>query len=240
MNNYIIYIHKNKVNGKIYVGQTCQQPNERWRNGFGYIQCPKFWKAIVKYGWDNFEHIILETDLTLEQANEKERYYIQYYNSNSKEGYNCDIGGNNQHMSEEHKQHIQQGIEKSIGRPVICLNNLKIYPSAAAAERDTGCTHIFDCCVGRLKHSGKDENGMGLQWKYLEEYDKSKPIQLEKILDNSKKKILLENTNEIFESLREASRKYNVNSGSISACCQGKRRSAGKDEQGNKLIWRFV
>ena len=29
MNNYCIYIHKNKINGKVYIGQTCQNPKKR-------------------------------------------------------------------------------------------------------------------------------------------------------------------------------------------------------------------
>ena len=34
---YYVYIHKNKINGKIYVGQTCKkEANDRWRNGKGY------------------------------------------------------------------------------------------------------------------------------------------------------------------------------------------------------------
>ena len=29
MNNYTIYMHKNKINGKVYIGQTCQNPIKR-------------------------------------------------------------------------------------------------------------------------------------------------------------------------------------------------------------------
>lgn len=53
-----------------------------------------FWNAIKKYGWNNFEHYILESNLTLEEANEKERYYISYYNSsNNLYRYNLTLGG---------------------------------------------------------------------------------------------------------------------------------------------------
>ena len=30
MNNYTIYIHINKINKKVYIGQTCQNPKKRW------------------------------------------------------------------------------------------------------------------------------------------------------------------------------------------------------------------
>ena len=49
---YAIYIHKNKINNKVYVGQTCQRHvNFRWgHNGNHYKDQPKFFKAIKKYG----------------------------------------------------------------------------------------------------------------------------------------------------------------------------------------------
>lgn len=50
MNNYTIYMHKNKINGKIYIGQTSQNPIKRWNNGRGYIDSSKFYNAILKYG----------------------------------------------------------------------------------------------------------------------------------------------------------------------------------------------
>lgn len=92
--NYKIYIHKNKINGKVYVGQTKQRLKRRWNNGNGYVQCPYFYNAIQKYGWDNFEHILLDEHLTKEEADTKEQDYIKYYKSSSPEfGYNISNGG---------------------------------------------------------------------------------------------------------------------------------------------------
>ena len=92
---YIIYLHRNKINNKVYIGQTsCKNPNDRWRNGTHYGNT-YFGRAIKKYGWDNFEHIILEKDiLTSEEADQKEKYYIKQYKSNiSTFGYNSTSGG---------------------------------------------------------------------------------------------------------------------------------------------------
>lgn len=69
---YCIYCHTNKINGKKYIGQTRQELNRRFRDGEGYKECPKFYNAIKKYGWDNFEHEVLFEHLTLEEANQKE------------------------------------------------------------------------------------------------------------------------------------------------------------------------
>lgn len=90
-----IYMHKNKINQKVYIGETCQiNLNNRWKNGAGYKSCTYFYNAIQKYGWDNFEHLILEQgDWTPEVIAEKENYYIKYYDSkNPEKGYNINDG----------------------------------------------------------------------------------------------------------------------------------------------------
>ena len=64
MKTYTIYKHTNIINNKSYIGQTCQDVKKRWGNGLGYKTCPIFYQAILKYGWDNFTHEILEENLT--------------------------------------------------------------------------------------------------------------------------------------------------------------------------------
>ena len=95
MNNkkYIVYSHTSPSNKK-YIGITCQSPNERWRNGNGYKNNDYFSRAIQKYGWDNFKHEILATNLSHDEACEKEIELIAKYNTTDNQfGYNITKGG---------------------------------------------------------------------------------------------------------------------------------------------------
>jgi group I intron endonuclease len=93
-------MHKNKINGKMYIGITSRTPETRWgNNGSQYTKTknPCFYNAIQKYGWDNFEHIILFENLTEAEAKTKERELIAEYHTcvydNPKMGYNMTMGG---------------------------------------------------------------------------------------------------------------------------------------------------
>lgn len=99
-NNFCVYMHKNKINNKNYIGITNNVKN-RWRaSGKGYknydtnIERP-FYNAILKYGWDNFEHIILKENLSFEDACKQEIDYIKKFKTRIKKyGYNIAEGGN--------------------------------------------------------------------------------------------------------------------------------------------------
>lgn len=94
---YCVYCHKNKINGKCYIGQTKHQDNLVIRTGSdgrGYFHNKYFKRAIQKYGWDNFEHYIIQGNLTKEEADELEKLNILAFNTtNSNFGYNIDKGG---------------------------------------------------------------------------------------------------------------------------------------------------
>lgn len=105
--NYCVYMHINKINNKIYIGQTCQNPEKRWKNGNGYKTGTHFRNAIDKYGWDNFEHIIWAENLTEEMANKAEELLIVLWDArNPSKGYNICYGGDNHKLSEETKRKI--------------------------------------------------------------------------------------------------------------------------------------
>lgn len=94
MNN-LIYLHRNLINNKVYIGKTknIEDPNIRWANGKGYSRQP-FYKDILEYGWENFEHIILETNIPNELIVERENYWINFYDAmNPDKGYNQSMVG---------------------------------------------------------------------------------------------------------------------------------------------------
>lgn len=99
---WIVYIHTNKINNKVYIGITSATPYERWgANGCNYQkrQQPVFASAIKKYGWDNFDHIIFAENLTEDEAKHMETLLIALYKSNCRRyknptyGYNMTDGG---------------------------------------------------------------------------------------------------------------------------------------------------
>ena len=109
--NYSVYIHTNKINNKKYIGLTGKQPEQRWSNGKHYNHSTHFNRAIQKYGWDNFEHEIVKTHLTAEEASELEKELIKKYDTtNMEHGYNLDSGGSRTTHSNETKEKIRKAI----------------------------------------------------------------------------------------------------------------------------------
>lgn len=106
-NSWCVYKHTNKVNGKSYIGITSQDVRVRWNRGWGYQYCPHFWRAIQKYGWDNFTHEILYDGLTKREAEVLEVNLIKDYRSaDCRFGYNVSLGGNGvgKHSAETRKK----------------------------------------------------------------------------------------------------------------------------------------
>lgn len=82
MRTYYIYKATNKINGKSYVGQTVDYRSRVWQHQRCYEKenC-KFHDAIKEFGFDNFDWEILKTCENKKEADQSERYYIEYYNS---------------------------------------------------------------------------------------------------------------------------------------------------------------
>lgn len=93
MENYCVYMHITP-NGKRYIGITSRKPEYRWNHGKAYMTNKHFYNAILKYGWENIEHIILAKGLSKKEAGEMEISLIKKYNTtDTAYGYNQSTGG---------------------------------------------------------------------------------------------------------------------------------------------------
>lgn len=185
---YCIYKHISP-NGFVYIGQTCQDPEYRWRRGNEYKGNPHFSRAIRKYGWDNFTHEILFNSLTKELADVLEIAYIKYFKELGI-SYNITDGGelNNSFIGHKHtletKVRISNSLKKNYLDPIF-INKMRIinenkgkhvlqfdlegnfikeWKSLRKAALNVGSSHsnIRNVCIGK-KNTCK-----GFKWKFKE------------------------------------------------------------------------
>lgn len=102
----IIYKVTNLINSKVYIGQTINSLNQRWVHHCGkWSSCTYLRNAIQKYGKENFTIEEIDRAETLDILNEREIYWIEFYETkNPDKGYNLRFGGNNSTFSEESKK----------------------------------------------------------------------------------------------------------------------------------------
>ena len=116
---YTVYMHTNKLNNKVYVGITSTDIMRRWSNGNGYLKRnkygeyhqAKFARAINKYGWDNFDHIIFAERLTHDEACDMDRLLIAVWKS-IENGYNCTAGGEG-NVGHKHSEETKRKMSES-------------------------------------------------------------------------------------------------------------------------------
>jgi group I intron endonuclease len=89
-----IYLIRNKINGKEYVGQTIQCLGKRWYAHLNGKRCPIDF-AIRKYDSENFELKVLAIPNSLEEMNLGEEAHILARNCLAPHGYNLKPGGRN-------------------------------------------------------------------------------------------------------------------------------------------------
>jgi len=277
-NTYCIYCHTSP-SGKRYIGQTKNNPEDRWRkDGSGYKKQEYFYKAIQKYGWENFEHEILEENLTVSEVDVAEQYYIRLYNSYDTEfGYNRTLGGQDNHeFTDSVKEDISNSLKEYYKFHPEAKEEARVRQLGKVTNGSTGMrtynngiieTSAFECpdgfVPGRLENTcikirnsnlGKvvDEStkikistALEENTEYMdnlkERMTKNNPMKnpdtVKKVSESrvgkyigtnspSAKKVICIETNEIFNCIGDAQKKYK-NCSKIGAVCNGRRKTSG-------------
>ena len=213
-NIYYVYIHTNKINNKKYVGITKQNPEKRWgNNGNNYKSSPHFYQAIQKYGWNNFKHLVIASQLTQEEACKMEKELIKKYNTqNRKFGYNILEGGIAPQLPQEVKNKISKalkGNKNGLGKK--CSEEKKRKISLAQKGRKL-----------------TEEHKVKLRKPKSITHPCSKETR-EKIIANKKDKkaIICIETGIEYESIQECARQLNLYATNICKVLKGKIKTTG-------------
>ena len=226
--NYCVYMHISP-NNKRYIGLTSQIPEYRWNNGKGYINNNYFSNAINKYGWDNFQHIIIAKGLDEEVAQWLEIELIKEWDSaNRDKGYNISSGGYT--VSEETREKIRNS---TIGE------NNHFYGKTHTEETKKKMSENHADFRGENHPQYGTHHSKETLEKISRSLKESKKFQ--NAVNKQKISIICLTTKRIFGSIKEASIFYNITKSrnAISLVCKGKRNYAGKFN-GKPLIWRYL
>lgn len=112
---FSIYILKNKINNKVYIGQTIKSLQRRLvvHRAAGNTKNPKtkIARAIKKYGKENFFIELINSSYTQEEADKLECFYIEKFNS-IKYGYNISPGGEaKRNVTAETRKRLAKGMK---------------------------------------------------------------------------------------------------------------------------------
>lgn len=194
-----IYLISNNVNDKLYVGQTIQTLKKRFNGHCCYSKSDRsanmlIKRAIHKYGRDKF-HITLLEECPQDKMNEREAYWISFYDSYNK-GYNLTKGGQESNYFNLHR------LEDTIDTKKFSDYIIEFKPLASEVASHFG---ISKCSVYNLIERLNNPNLV------LSSYNPRKAKSIENIDKEELKKLYLEGW-----SILDLVKKYHIRKNKIS------------------------
>lgn len=225
MEKYYIYKFQNKINGKIYIGQSINPEKRKYEHLYGRKKGidTYFDKAVKKYGLDNFDFEVIDNANNTKDIDKLEKHYIKKYNSLKPNGYNILKGGREQQGSWNSKPIDEYDLKgnyintyESASYYHNFINNK--YIASGIRESCNKYTHYKE----RIFRFKGDKKPLP--------YCKPKPNHIKKIYQRD----LQGNIINEFISITEASRQTNTSRTSILGCANGYYKSA------NNYIWTYT
>ena len=244
---YVGYVYKIycNVTSKVYIGITTQDINRRWDQHKNQALLDKdnnhFHKAILKYGWEQFEKIILVTlkaaskEVLIDSLKILEETYIKKFDSYYS-GYNSTLGGDGVYGDVCCRKVL---IYNELGEHIDTLESR----AAAALKYNVPTTSISSCC-NRVIYSAGWKDGLRLVFRNEDDLVTSEDIsKLQKVRKNIKLKVKSYNYYtgdpvDSYNSITEASQITGINEDSISKCV--KRQVISTKFEDTRLVWRQI
>lgn len=235
----------------MYIGVTSRPVEQRWgKNGSQYTKNrnPCFYNAIIKYGWDNFEHKILFSDLSEIDAKSKEKELILKYHTcvydENKNGYNMTFGGDGMQGYKPSKETLQKMSESHTGKnnSFYGKHHSDIQKKKWSEDRkNTRCgkensffgkhhtketrQKLSEIASKRVGESNPNFNNHALAGKNHPMYGKHLSDETKAKISKSHigvgKKVMCIETNKTYKTIKDAAVDMNLDAGSISRCCNG-------------------
>lgn len=210
----IVYKITNTINNKVYIGQTINSLESRWKCHLKKSSKSLLVsRAIQKYGKENFTIEQIDSSETLDELNQKEIYWISFYQSTDVlKGYNIMSGGRNALLTDESKLKIsikkkgqrhteetkRQMSESRKGRIFSEETRKKISDSHKGKIVSSETKRkISEANLGR-KHTEQSKENMKIGLSSLETREKMRNNNLgKKLSEETKRKISLANTGRV-------------------------------------------
>lgn len=240
----IIYKIINKVNEKVYIGQTIRDIKVRWKNHCYQNSGSILKKAIDKYGKHNFKVKIIAKCNSIEEMNHRETYYIKLFNTLSPNGYNLNTGGNNRIPSKEtrNKMSISRSGEKHpmFGK----FHSEETKKKISAAHIGKKVAPFSDEHKRKIGYSNRGKlRPKSVEWRNNQRMQmtgrkNSKETKIKRA-NSRKKKVMCVNTNTMYSSIKEAAKIHNVWAGNLCSLLKGRISYVIDKHTGQKLQFKY-
>ncbi|HNX82164.1 MAG TPA: GIY-YIG nuclease family protein [Candidatus Omnitrophota bacterium] len=230
----IIYCITNLENDKKYVGQTIRSLETRWKQHITHTKYYDFplYRAIKKYGINNFSITAIDTAESEEELNTKETMFIKLLGTVCPNGYNAISGqpGNSKIISKETRNKISAHSKKLWLNP----EYRKLLKEKTTGVKRGPITEdhrikLSESHKGKqLPHAQKIKIGTASKtlWQN-EEYAQKALAGLNKARAMKERPIINISTGICYCSASQAARELGLHQQNITKCCQGKRNKTG-------------
>ena len=240
-----IYITTNHINGKQYIGQKKYDNSNKWKKYLGSGIALK--RAIEKYGESNFSKEIIEECQTKEILDDREKYWINYYNAvDSDDFYNIASGGDggntivgySEEQMEQYKEYKRKLHKEVAPKGELCAASkltekqvLKIIERLKKNDFNLDIANDYKVSPGTI-----DDIRNHKTWKSLTENIIFDDISSRKRPRGTKPVVQYSEDGKYiatYKSARDVQRELGISYKLVSAVCNGTKRIA------HGFIWRF-